>query len=220
MRAESRDTRAIYASAAVERMVGVDAETIRRWEERYGLPTPARSPGGQLLYSRDDVERLRWIAQELAAGREPTGTPVPGSIDLAPPVAGVEGKPRLLVLLAERDPRAADLEEFFLRTEGYAVEVTFTAQETLARFADARPDVAVVELTLSSHAGIRLCRQLRELSDCPIIAVSSLDLRDEALAAGAEAFVLKPFDPLTLVSTIKDLLGESAFLHREDLEPS
>lgn len=216
MRADSRDTRAIYASAAVERMVGVDADTIRRWEERYGLPAPVRSPGGQLLYSRDDVERLRWIAQELAAGREPTGFPTTGgAVDTQRPGAGHEGKPRLLVLLAERDPRAADLAEFFLRTEGYAVEVTFTAEETLARCAEARPDVIVVELTLSQHAGIELCRRLRELSDGPVVAVSSLDLRDEALAAGAEAFVLKPLDPLTLVSTIKDLLGESAFLRRE-----
>ncbi len=219
MRVDGRDTRAIYASAAVERMVGVDADTIRRWEERYGLPTPVRSPGGQLLYSRDDVERLRWIAQELAAGREPTAVP-DGWVRGSGPGPGDEGRRRLLVLLAERDPRAADLEEFFLRTEGYAVEVTFSAEETSVRCAEARPDVIVVELTLSQHAGIALCRQLRELSDSPVVAVSSLDLRDEALAAGAEAFVLKPLDPLTLVSTIKDLLGESAFLRDDEVRTS
>ena len=65
------DQRAIYAIAAVERMMGESADTIRSWEQRYQLPPPERSPGGQLLYSRDDVERLRWLARELAAGREP-----------------------------------------------------------------------------------------------------------------------------------------------------
>ncbi len=214
MGAPARDSRAIYASAAVERMVGVSAEMLHEWEQRYGLPAPVRSPGGQLLYSRDDVERLRWVARELAAGREPalgpaTQAPVAWA---APGQAGGGSRPQLLVLLAERDPRAAELEEFFLRTEGYGVEVTFSADDTLARCAEAGPDVVIVELALSAHAGIALCRQLRDLTDSPIVAVSSLDVRDEAVAAGAEAFLLKPLEPLLLVSTIKDLLGASAFL--------
>ena len=36
--------------------------------------------------------------------------------------------------------------------------------------------------------------------------------RDEALAAGADAFLQKPLEPLKLVSTVKDLLGASAYL--------
>lgn len=208
--------RAIYAVAAVERILGESADTIHGWEERYGLPSPNRSPGGQLLYTRDDVERLLWIVDELANGREPTspaGNPAPlahGSRD--------EGGPGILVLLAERDPRAADLEEYFLRTEGYHVEVCASAPEAEVGAAALRPDVAVVELTLSGHAGLDLCRRLHETSDTAVVAISSLDCRDQALAAGADAFVLKPLDPLTLISTIKDLLGASAFLRVRDGE--
>jgi hypothetical protein len=40
--------------------------------------------------------------------------------------------------------------------------------------------------------------------------VSALDLTGEALAAGASAFLSKPLEPLQLVSTVRDLLGESA----------
>ena len=67
--------RAIYAVAAVERILGESADTIHGWEARYGLPTPSRSPGGQLLYTRDDVERLRWIAH---GGRGTAGARVLG----------------------------------------------------------------------------------------------------------------------------------------------
>jgi CheY-like chemotaxis protein len=210
--------RAIYAMAAVERIIGEPAETIRDWEARYGLPQPGRSPGGQQLYSRDDVERLRWLAQELAAGREPKISPTTG---LARPahLRAVEGGPQLLVLLAERDPRAADLQEYFLRTEGYHVEVCASAPEAEAGAAAMQPDVAVVELTLSSHAGLDLCRRLHEVADTAVIAVSSLDTADQALAAGADAFLLKPLDPLVLISTIKDLLGASAFLRSRDGMP-
>jgi CheY-like chemotaxis protein len=207
--------RAIYAAAAVERMVGASAETIHSWEQRYGIAAPTRSPGGQMLYSRDEVERLRWIARELAAGREPAA--VPAGQNSTSSSDGAAPAPHLLVLLAERDPRAADLAEFFLRTEGYRVEVSFTAQEAVAQAAVARPDVSIVELSVSGHSGFHLCQSLRALTDAPIIAVSSLDRRDEALAMGVDAFLLKPLDPLVLVSTVKDLLGASAFL-RPDSE--
>jgi CheY-like chemotaxis protein len=212
------DGRAIYAMAAVERIIGETADAIRGWEERYGLPSPSRSPGGQVLYSRDDVERLRWLAQELAAGREPsdTGAAVPARLVRS---SRDEAGPQILVLLAERDPRAADLAEYFLRTEGYHVEVCSSANEAEAGAAALQPDVAVVELTLSGHAGLELCRRLGEVSDAAVVAVSSLDSRDQALAAGAEAFLLKPLDPLVLISTIKDLLGASAFLRSREGTP-
>ena len=47
-----------------------------------------------------------------------------------------------------------------------------------------------------------------------MLAISVLEARDEALAAGADAFLQKPFDPLELVSTVKDLLGVSALVAR------
>jgi DNA-binding response OmpR family regulator len=43
-----------------------------------------------------------------------------------------------------------------------------------------------------------------------VLAVSTLAARAEALAAGADAFLQKPLDPLELVSTVKDLLAASA----------
>lgn len=206
---------AIYAMAAVERMIGQNAEVIHEWEERFGLPTPGRSPGGQLLYSRDDVEHLRWVSHELAAGRQPVRVAAPEDREAAPRSFGDHPDKQILVLLAERDPRAADLQEYFLRTEGYQVEVSGSAQEAEAGAAAMQPQVAVVELTLSGHTGLDLCRRLREVSNAAVVAVSSLDSRDEALAAGAEAFLLKPLDPLVLISTIKDLLGASAFLRSQ-----
>jgi DNA-binding response OmpR family regulator len=46
-----------------------------------------------------------------------------------------------------------------------------------------------------------------------------LDLRDEALDAGASAFLLKPIDPLHLVATIQDLLGQSGLVRRNPKNP-
>src|SRR5207244_5053830 len=73
-------------------MLDVPASTLRAWEERYSVVTPSRSGGAQRLYSRTQVEQLRFVkaqmdsgasaadahrllAQELAASRIPAAPP-------------------------------------------------------------------------------------------------------------------------------------------------
>lgn len=53
----------------VSRRSGLSQDVLRAWENRYGLVTPARSPGGRRLYSDADIERLRLTREALAGGR-------------------------------------------------------------------------------------------------------------------------------------------------------
>jgi DNA-binding response OmpR family regulator len=124
----------------------------------------------------------------------------------------------LLVLLAERDPVSAELQQFFLRTEGYDVTLAFEVGEAEERWLESRPELAVVELMISGGLGAELCQRLKQHDAKAVLAISALEARDEALAAGADAFLQKPFDPLELVSTVKDLLGESALVARSPQE--
>jgi DNA-binding response OmpR family regulator len=73
----------------------------------------------------------------------------------------------------------------------------------------------VIDLLISGGNGLQLCAQLRERLDVPVLAISTLQLRDDALEAGAAAFLTKPLQPPRLVSVIKDLLGQSTFLRAE-----
>jgi CheY-like chemotaxis protein len=198
-------------------MLGIPAATIRNWEERYATIVPERSPGGHRLYSREQVEQLRFIAAELARGLSAAdahrvlsdqGPDGPPGVNDGPSV-----RTRLLVLLAERDPVAAELEEFFLHTEGYEVNVALEGGEAEEHWIESQPQLAIVELMISGGMGTQLCRRLKQRHDTgALLAVSALEARDEALAAGADAFLQKPFDPLELVSTVKDLLGASALV--------
>jgi CheY-like chemotaxis protein len=208
----------IYSIGAVARMVGISAATIRNWEERYATVIPDRSPGGHRLYSRDQVEQLRLIATEVAGGLsaadahrllsdQAQGGRPPASDDSS-------HRTRLLVLLAERDPVAAELEQFFLHTEGYEVKTALAAGEAEEQWLESRPQLAIVELMISGGLGAELCRRLKEHGTEALLAISALEARDEALAAGADAYLQKPFDPLELVSTVKDLLGVSALVGR------
>lgn len=61
----------LFSIGAVARMLDLSAATIRTWETRYGDVVPQRSPGGQRLYSRDQVDQLRFVRNEVTAGRRP-----------------------------------------------------------------------------------------------------------------------------------------------------
>jgi DNA-binding response OmpR family regulator len=132
--------------------------------------------------------------------------------------ASPPSRPQLLILLAERDPYAAEIEEYFLQTEGYTVELTFDAAETESRASIGSPDVVIIDLLISGGEGVETCRSIKHVTDAPLIAISVLEARDEAMAAGADAFLQKPLDALQLVSTIRDLLGSSAFLRKPAAE--
>lgn len=208
--------RPIYSISAVARMVGVPVATIRTWEDRYDVVVPGRNESGHRLYRRDQVEQLRFVRNCMADGASAADAHrllaerIDAGLSLAPP-AGPQA--RLLILLADCDPYAAEFEEYFLKTEGFEVEVTLGEEAARKSFSERSPALVVVELLISGGAGLDLCRFFREQGgDVLIIAVSVLESRDLAVEAGADAFLLKPLEPLQLVSTVRDLLGSSAFL--------
>jgi DNA-binding response OmpR family regulator len=121
---------------------------------------------------------------------------------------------RFVILLAERDPYAAEFTDYFLRTEGYAARVVLDAEKAREVLDDDPPHLLVIDLMISGGAGLELCRTTRQRSPVPILAVSALAAGAAAVEAGADAFLQKPVDPLRFVSTVRDLLGTSAYLQR------
>jgi DNA-binding transcriptional MerR regulator len=65
-RPELRD--GVYSIGAVASMLGLPPATLRTWEERYAAVSPSRTPAGQRLYSRHQVEELRFITAEMDKG--------------------------------------------------------------------------------------------------------------------------------------------------------
>jgi DNA-binding transcriptional MerR regulator len=196
-------------------MLGIPVATIRTWEDRYGVVVPDRNASGHRLYRRDQVEQLRFVRARIAGGVSAADAHrlLAEQVGARPP-DGAPGRrgTRLLILLADHDPYAAEYEEYFLKTEGFEVEVALSEEAARRSFAERSPSLAVVELLLSGGAGPDLCRFFKEQGDVLIVAVSVLAARDRAMEAGADAFLQKPLEPLQLISTVRDLLGLSAFL--------
>ena len=214
-----RDSRPIYSIGAVARLVNVTPGTLRTWEDRYGVISPQRSTAGRRLYSRDDVERLRFVKTRIDEGIQPADAhrllAERAESGFDPAERTTRGGQHLLVLLAERDPHAADLMEHFLRREGYDVDVAFDGADAERKWSGLAAHLAIIELLLSGGEGAELCRRLKERRAAPVIAVSTLAARDAALTAGADAFLQKPVDPLVLVSTVNELLRPSGFVESD-----
>ena len=225
----SENTAGVYSIGAVAKMLGISTQTLRAWEDRYKLIIPTRSDGGQRIYSRDDVEQLRFVQEQIEMGlqsadahrllaeRARDRAARPGD---EPGHTQEVADSRISILLAERDPFAAEFADFFLRTEGYRVRVVLDVMHARQLLDDDPPDVLIVDLMISGGAGLALCSSVRDRSSLPVLAVSPLNSRDQALEAGVDAFLQKPLDPLQFVSTVRDLLGTSAYLRRRAVPES
>jgi DNA-binding transcriptional MerR regulator len=213
----------IYSIGAVARMLSLSAQTLRAWEDRYEQVIPARSAGGHRLYSRDQVDQLIFVREQIERGLQPADAhrllaqrTREQTLTHPPRYSPVEADNAggFTVLLAERDPYAAEFADYFLRTEGYVVRIVLDAAEAEQILGLEPPNVAVIDLMISGGAGLDLCRTARERASISILAVSAVDSRDEAFHAGVDAFLHKPLEPLQFVSTVRDLIGTSAFLRR------
>jgi DNA-binding transcriptional MerR regulator len=205
----------VYSIGAVVKMLGVPAQTLRSWEERYHQIVPARSAGGHRLYSRDQVDQLHFILEALDRGLQPADAhrllEERNRFAIEP---RADADDLVTILVAERDPFSAELSEYLLRTEGYAVRIALDAPTAGKMLKEDAPSLVVIDLLISGGAGPELCRLAHEQGSMPVVAVSAIDSRDQALQSGADAFLLKPLDPLQFVSTIRDLLGTSFYLRR------
>ena len=212
---------ALYSIGVVSRMVGVPVSTLRTWEERYGLVVAVRSSGGQRRYTRVQLAQLSFVVEQIDHGFAPgdahrlLAEQIDQGNEIVAAGAGEE-QPGILILIAERDRFSASLQDYLLRTEGFRVEITSSAEEAEQRFDELTPQIVVVELLLSGGVGGRLIERLTK-AGATVIAVSPLAAREIAVEFGASAFLQKPIDPLVFASTVRDLLGTSAISRRRSI---
>jgi two-component system, OmpR family, KDP operon response regulator KdpE len=93
-----------------------------------------------------------------------------------------------------------------LRDAGYETIPAMSVAEALDAAARTPPDAAIVDVLLPDGSGIELCRQLRSWSDMPILVLSAVDEEEQkvqALEAGADDYVGKPFSARELLARLE-----------------
>ncbi|MES2151047.1 MAG: response regulator [Pseudomonadota bacterium] len=125
------------------------------------------------------------------------------------------------VMLVEDDARLAQLVTEYLAAYEFTVDLVTRGDTALASFKASTPDVVVLDLMLPGLDGMVVCRQIREISEVPILILTAReDSYDEVslLEQGADDFINKPVPPRVLLARLRALLRRSQTKPGPDLQ--
>jgi DNA-binding response OmpR family regulator len=110
------------------------------------------------------------------------------------------------ILIIEDDAKIARLIELELKCEGYHTRVISDGMEGLIAAREQPPDLVILDRLLPSMDGMEVCRRIRQRSDIPILmltALSDFQERVDGLDAGANDYIVKPFNLDELLARIR-----------------
>ncbi len=120
--------------------------------------------------------------------------------------------PAARILVVEDEESLADTVRYNLEREGYSVAVASDGRAALDRFRSQNPSLVILDLMLPEMSGLDVCRQIRQISNVPIIMVTAKDSEADkvsGLELGADDYVTKPFSVRELVSRVRAHLRRS-----------
>lgn len=115
------------------------------------------------------------------------------------------------ILVVDDDRALAEMLGMVLQSEGFLTEHSADGTEALEKFREMRPDLILLDLMLPGLDGIEVCSRIRAESGVPIIMLTArTDTVDvvRGLEAGADDYVVKPFNPTELIARIRTRLRD------------
>ncbi|MCU7646927.1 winged helix-turn-helix domain-containing protein [Pseudomonas piscis] len=112
------------------------------------------------------------------------------------------------VLLVEDDEKLAGLIANFLSQHGFEVLTVHRGDVALTAFLEFKPKLVVLDLMLPGQSGLHVCREIRAVSDVPIVILTAKeDDLDHILGleSGADDYVIKPIKPAVLLARLRAL---------------
>jgi excisionase family DNA binding protein len=167
--------------------LGVAQSTIRKWSDS-GRLSAFYTPGGHRRFRRRDLDAF------LAGSR---GAPAHGTP---------------LVLVVDDDARLREFVRVNLEMDGYAVREAASAEEGLAALEEESPDLILLDVMMPGIDGWEMLRRVQErhgVGTIPVIMFSGKvneAAAERAAEHGAQAFIGKPFDPVQLIESTKQLI--------------
>lgn len=110
------------------------------------------------------------------------------------------------ILIIEDDGDIAEIERDYLALSGFSVTVRPDGESGLAEAKSGRHDLVLLDLMLPGKDGFTVCRELRAVSDIPILLVTARHEDVDKIRGfgfGADDYVEKPFSPSVLVARVK-----------------
>ncbi len=125
-----------------------------------------------------------------------------------------------IVLLVEDDKDILDFNRRLLQGKGYRVLTATNGAEALSVLAEDLPDIVVTDIMMPVKDGLTLLKELKatlRTRHIPVIALSakaSADAKMDAMGAGAQAYMVKPFLPDELAALVANLLDMAQYANR------
>ena len=126
------------------------------------------------------------------------------------------------ILVVDDEPQITRVLRRSLTSHGYDVRVTADGLAALQTFGDWPPELVVTDLSMPGTDGLQLCRNLRAISQVPIIVLSvrgEEKTKVQALDAGADDYVTKPFGMDELLARIRAALRRATAAKSEETAP-
>jgi DNA-binding response OmpR family regulator len=118
------------------------------------------------------------------------------------------------ILIVDDELQATKLLEMLLSSRGYKTVAVNESSSTIKVARESNPDLIILDLMMPEPDGFKVCRMLRaetRFALTPILIITALDDTDSrivAFGAGADDYLIKPYNVDELVSIIKSLLHE------------
>ena len=113
------------------------------------------------------------------------------------------------ILIVEDEVRLARVLAEYLHQAGFATHLLFEGTQVLGRVRDSPPDLILLDLMLPGRDGLDVCREIRAISQVPIIMLTAraeeID-RLLGLELGADDYICKPYSPREVVARVRAVL--------------
>ena len=130
---------------------------------------------------------------------------------MSPVMSNPDGKQNILVV--DDESQITRVLKTTLSSQGYGIRTASDGEEALQAMSEWAPDLIVTDLRMPNMDGLELCREVRKTSQVPIIVLSVKgedSIKVQALDAGADDYVTKPFSMTELTARIRAALRRAS----------
>ena len=119
------------------------------------------------------------------------------------------------ILIADDEAQIREILRIYFEKEDFDVIEAEDGADAILKVQSEKPDILLLDIMMPVLDGIEVCKQVRKMSDLPIIMVTAKDDDDDRIAGleiGADDYITKPFNPVEVLARVRSQLRRYTLL--------